>query len=618
MNLYQSSGTSLLVYCEIIFLVGFCMTKNHGSAHKIKGKKPNIIIIVADDMGFNDASIHGSNQIPTPNIDALGIMGVQLNRHYTAPMCTPSRSSLLTGKYESNLGMQHFVIPSNAPYGLDPCEKTMANYMKDGGYRTYLVGKWHLGFFEKRYTPLYRGFDSHFGYLGPYIDYFNHSLSIVPIPEMASGYDMRKNLSVHWDTINQYATDLFTDKAIETIQTHDKNKPMFMMLSHLAPHTANEFDPMQAPEDEINKFEYIKNEKRRVYAAMVSKLDEGVGKVVKALDQNKMLENSIILFFSDNGSPIVGEHANAGSNFPFKGQKDSPWEGATRNLAAIWSLHLKRRQRVSNEMFHISDWLPTFAKIAGFNIEGPIDGKNIWNSLSYDLPSPRRDVLLHHDPEVPYMAYISENLKLVSGSTYDGMYDKWLSEPIDQSEENSTFGEKYSEAILSSNVGQVLQKYSTSNRNKFYNYVETDSHTISADEINEIRFKAKVTCNGNIPPNNNNSVAACNPIISPCLFNISDDPCETTNIAAQFPDIVKKLESKLDYYCEIAKPIRNKPGDPRSNPANFGGIWTWWYDELNITTQTWRMGEHSLQTHIPFHICVAIVAMIITRKMAWL
>lgn len=161
---------------------------------------------------------------------------------------------------------------------------------------------------------------------------------------------MRQNLSVSWDTINQYATDLFTDKAVDTIKNHNKNSPMFMILTHLAPHTANEYDPMQAPDDEIDKFNYIKNKHRRIYAAMVSKLDESVGRVVKALNDNDMLDNSIVLFLSDNGSPVVGrhvlkshhkfcfvyvdviseiqqhfsfifagEHANSGSNFPFKG-----------------------------------------------------------------------------------------------------------------------------------------------------------------------------------------------------------------------------------------------------------------------------------------------------------
>lgn len=118
---------------------------------------------------------------------------------------------------------------------------------------------------------------------------------------------MRKNLTVDWDTEGEYATDLFTEKAVETINNHNKNDPMFMMITHLAPHTANSYDPMQAPQQEINKFEYIKDENRRTYAAMVSKLDESVGKVVEALETNKMLDNSIILFMSDNGAPLEGE-----------------------------------------------------------------------------------------------------------------------------------------------------------------------------------------------------------------------------------------------------------------------------------------------------------------------
>lgn len=120
---------------------------------------------------------------------------------------------------------------------------------------------------------------------------------------------MRKNASVHWETIGQYATDLFSQKAVETIENHDKSKPMFMILSHLSPHAGNEYDPLQAPPEEIEKFNYIRNKDRRTYAAMVSKLDEGVGKVVQALDDNNMLEDSVILFLSDNGAPVVGnEH----------------------------------------------------------------------------------------------------------------------------------------------------------------------------------------------------------------------------------------------------------------------------------------------------------------------
>lgn len=265
-------------------------------------------------------------------------------------------------------------------------------------------------------------------------------------------------------------------------------------------------------------------------------------------------------------------------------QKDSPWEGAIRSASAIWSPRLKRRQRVSNQLIHISDWLPTFAKIAGVNIDGPIDGKNVWNALSYNLASPRRELLAHHDAAAPYMAYVSENFKLVSGTTYKGNYDQWLSKQIDSSEENAAFKNAYSQAILSSDAGQVLSKYSSTKKNQTENYVGTHSGIISDDEINEIRIKAKVTCNGYTPPRDNNSAKSCNPLVTACLFDINNDPCETMNLASQFPDIVKKLQSKLDYYGRIAKPIRNKPGDFRSNPANFDGIWTWWFDELNITT----------------------------------
>lgn len=127
---------------------------------------------------------------------------------------------------------------------------------------------------------------------------------------------MRKDLDVNYGTNGSYATDLFTEKAIETINKHNKRDPMFMMVTHLAPHTGNDYDPMQAPAEEINKFKYIRDKNRRVYAAMVSKLDESVGKIVEALEKNKMLDNSIILFMSDNGAPVEGK-----SSFHFQVKK---------------------------------------------------------------------------------------------------------------------------------------------------------------------------------------------------------------------------------------------------------------------------------------------------------
>lgn len=267
-------------------------------ARRYRNQKPNIVVILADDLvciififllskpyiiklyiannilfliysfkGWNDISLHGSDQIPTPNIDALGIYGVILKRHYVAPMCTPSRSALMTGKYPIHTGLQHFVIPSDCPYGLPLEEKTLPQYLKEGGYSTNLIGKWHLGMYKKNYNPIKRGFDEFFGYLGPYIDYWDHSL-IMLNKNYTRGYDIRKNEIPFYDSKGIYATELFTKVAVEKIINHNKKQPLFMLLSHLAPHTANEDVPMQAPEETIKKFSYIKNPKRRIYAGI--------------------------------------------------------------------------------------------------------------------------------------------------------------------------------------------------------------------------------------------------------------------------------------------------------------------------------------------------------------
>ena len=220
---------------SLLVLMIFCAVE---SSLQQRESKRNVIVIMADDLGFNDVSFRGSNEIPTPNIDALAFNGAILNRHYTPQLCTPSRSSFMTGKYPYRLGMQHFVVVSDEPWGLGKEEKVLPEYFKDAGYSTAMVGKWHLGFFEENYTPSKRGFDKFFGYLGPYSDYWDYSLKMFN-RNYSRGYDMRRNEIVAKDFDPVYATDLFTREAVKVIEEHDKKKPLFMVVNHLAPHAGN-------------------------------------------------------------------------------------------------------------------------------------------------------------------------------------------------------------------------------------------------------------------------------------------------------------------------------------------------------------------------------------------
>lgn len=263
--------------------------------------------------------------------------------------------------------------------------------------------------------------------------------------------------------------------------------------------------------------------------------------------------------------------------------------------AAIWSPLLKYRQRVSNQLIHITDWLPTFAKIAGVPLNRRIDGKNVWSALSRDLPSPRKEILNHYDPIEPYMAIRSDNYKYVFGSTYSGLYDKWLSTTSKPDEENQLFATSYGENVLASDAGLALLPYSNSKSK------QNPHSRMTATEVNDIRRKAKISCNG-LRPAANNSFFACDAVTAPCLFDLENDPCETSNIAALYPHIVKLLENRLEHFKNMSETPRNVPGDPRSNPQNFGGVWTSWYDELHIQSSGETM---RLDTILSVSLCVA-------------
>nr|CAD7413544.1 unnamed protein product [Timema poppensis] len=339
--------------------------------------RPHIIFIVADDMGWNDVSFHGSDQIPTPNIDALAFNGVILNSQYAQPVCTPSRAALMTGKYPIHTGMQGYPLLGAEPRGLPP-GKLLPEYLRELGYTNRAIGKWHLGFYKRELTPTYRGFDSHLGYWTGFVSYYDYILQDKYTDGEFSGFDLRRNLTLARDLVGQYATDVFTDEAVRIISTHRETEPLFLYLAHLAPHAGNRGKLLEAPQEVVNKFDYIADPNRRTYAgeglqknknntrrAMVSKLDDSVGRVTEALQRRGMLGDSVIVFMSDNGGSTIGDFPNWGSNYPLRGLKDTLWEGGVRVPGFIWSPLLQQTPRVSNQVMHITDWLPTLYTAAG-------------------------------------------------------------------------------------------------------------------------------------------------------------------------------------------------------------------------------------------------------------
>nr|XP_018909945.1 PREDICTED: arylsulfatase B-like isoform X2 [Bemisia tabaci] len=588
----EEQGLKMLL---MAFAVAACCTVE---ARKTS-RKPHIIIMLADDMGWNDVGFHGSNQIPTPNIDALAYNGLILNSHYTPALCTPSRAALMTGKYPIHLGMQHLVILEAEPWGLPLEEKMLPQYLKESGYATHAIGKWHLGFFRKEYTPTHRGFDSHFGYWQGFQDYYDHSVKATFAKY--HGYDMRRNMSLDWSAQGKYSTDLFTDEAVRIINTHEREDPLFLYMAHLAPHTANTYEPFQAPDEEVVRFAHIEDPERRTYAAMVSKLDQSVGEVVSALRSRDMLDNSIIIFMSDNGAPTYGLHSNRGSNYPLRGIKETPYEGGVRGVAAVWSPLIKKRSRVANQLMHIADWLPTLHSAAGLESSLPkdLDGVDMWKALSEDLPSPRTE-LLHNIDDIGevYSALRSGPWKYVKGSVSKGRTDSWYGESGRSNNLTDDEVRSYDvTAVLHSKAGAALGGFVTkqqiktkemrlnainsvaANANYDFPKFEDELRLLTARGVLALRAAAEVRCNESMAPRE------CDATKSACLFNIAADPCERTNLAAAEPDLVRILEERVAELRKTARAPLNKPSDPLADPHNWNDTWTNWHDALDQLNQ---------------------------------
>ena len=330
------------------------------------GQRPNIVVILADDMGYGDLGAFGNDAVQTPNLDGLTGESVCLTQHYSgSAVCAPARAALMTGRYPHRTG----AIDTLEGRGLDRLglgEVTLANVLKDQGYATGCVGKWHLGALDAQYHPNARGFDEFVGFRGGWSDYYQWRLDYNGTFHKADG---------------RYLTDVFTEEAVGFINRH-RTEPFFLHLTYNAPHF-----PLQVPDEDAEPFrergEFTEGV-CRIYG-MNRRMDAGIGRVLGKLERLGLAQNTLVLFTSDNGPQFGGESdmCTTRYNSRFNGRKCLVYEGGIRVPAIVrWPAGLAGGRSLG-ELVHFTDWMPTLAAVSGGKApeDRTIDGRNVLSVL---------------------------------------------------------------------------------------------------------------------------------------------------------------------------------------------------------------------------------------------
>ncbi|XP_070576189.1 arylsulfatase B-like [Ptychodera flava] len=475
-------------------------------------RRPHIVHIVADDLGWNDVSWHDAS-MHTPNLQKLVEDGVILENFYVQTSCSPTRSSLMTGYYSSNIGSQHLVYKPDRPHGLPTWLKTLPEVLKSGGYTTYGVGKWHLGYCNESYIPTNRGFDHFYGFYLGSVDYINHKTSeFGPYNQDQAkylGFDFHDDgKRVEGPRVDDVYTSILFEKRLEKIiKKHDQDNPMYLYVAFQLPHS-----PLELPDDEFSQLytDTVSNEDRVTYSGQVTMMDSIVGDLKRRMKKEGMWDNTLVLFHSDNGGDVL----HAASNFPLRGNKGTYFEGGIRAVAFVHGKGIKKTGYTNREMIHVSDIFPTLIEAAGCSIDYNIDGVSAWCTISKGKKSDRTGFLITIDEQFPE--------DTTTAALRDG---KW----------------KYIEGIPAFSKGtNGIYWYPTQYDAKAQHF--TDAGDVF-DETSRL------------------------------LFNMEEDPLEMFNVADSNPDVVAQLSQKLDEYRKTAW-TDFPESDPACDPNNYDGWWT--------------------------------------------
>ena len=487
-------------------------------------RAPNILFIVADDLGYSDISFMGGPQIPTPHIDAIFRAGAALRGYRAQPVCSPTRASMLSGRHSIHTGIYMPFDGGVTNEALDAKFTLLPRYLKRAAnYSTHLLGKWHLGANTRNATPVGRGFDSAFGYWSGAEDYETHSVTA----QSAGGravFDLQNDLAADVSVNGSFSTRVFAARAEALIAAQgaagEGAPPLFLYLAFQNVHW-----PLEAPADIVERFANATggNQGRALVCAMAAFLDEAVGNVTRALSAAGLDDNTYVVFVSDNGGPTHNDESTWSNNFPLRGGKNTLWEGGTRVLAAVMGPGIAPGTLLEHPV-HATDWLPSLVSMAtggeDFRRFAPPgepayeegDGVDVWATITGAAAAPQRDWLLleaHNDGTPKSLTHGDGLIEF----TAQGTLKYLLLGPEDPA-------------------------------------VEDGWWPPDGEDVARADFLVRCSWHGGGP----RSGAASMPNLctqTACLFNLSADPCEYNDISSEHPEIVTAMAARLANYSTV-------------------------------------------------------------------